>query len=79
MADNIFSISAAFGRRRPRSQREACTELLVQTISLLDKHIERAEKLLGPDKAHLFLRAIDSHIADKLGASVPTQTQCEQS
>jgi hypothetical protein len=44
----------------------ACTELLVQTIWLLDKQIERAEELLGADQAHLFVRAIEAHIADKL-------------
>jgi hypothetical protein len=75
MADNILPLSAAFGRRRPSGQRQDCTELLVQTISLLQKQIERAEQLLGPDQAHLFLRAIDAHIADKLAASLQTQTQ----
>jgi hypothetical protein len=40
--------------------------LLAETIGLLDKHIERAEELLGADRAHLFLRAIEEHVADKL-------------
>jgi hypothetical protein len=79
MADNIFPISVTFNRRWPGRRREACTELLVQTISLLDKQIERAEELLGRDNAHLFLRAIDAHITDKLGAGEQTQTQREQS
>jgi hypothetical protein len=49
---------------------QACAELLAQTIWLLDKRIERSEELLGPDRAHLFLRAIKAHVADKLRASV---------
>jgi hypothetical protein len=44
----------------------ACAELLAETIGLLDQQIERAEKLLGADRAHLFLRAIKEHVADKL-------------
>ena len=44
---------------------QACTELLAQTIEFLDKQIERADELLGADRAHLFLRAIDAHVADK--------------
>ena len=45
---------------------QACAELLAETIGLLDKQIERAEELLGTDRAHLFLRAIEEHVADKL-------------
>jgi hypothetical protein len=39
---------------------------LAETIGLLDQQIERAEELLGADRAHLFLRAIKEHVADKL-------------
>jgi hypothetical protein len=52
---------------------QTCTELLAQTIWHLDKQIERAEELLGTDRAHLFLRAIDAHVADKLDTSVQLQ------
>ena len=51
----------------------ACAELLAETIGLLDQQIERAEELLGADRAHLFLRAIDAHVADKLHASLQLQ------
>ena len=44
----------------------ASVELLAETIGLLDKQVERAEELLGADRAHLFLRAIEEHVADKL-------------
>ena len=56
---------------------QAYTELLVQTISLLDKQIERAEQLLGADRTHHFLRAIDAHVVDKLDSS--SQLQGNQS
>jgi hypothetical protein len=52
---------------------QAYTELLMQTISLLDKQIERAEKLSGADRVHHFLRAIEAHVADKLRVSVQLQ------
>jgi hypothetical protein len=68
MADNILLMPASFG-----TTTQACTELLAQTIWQLDKQIERAEELLGADRAHLFLRAIDAHVADKLGASLQLQ------
>jgi hypothetical protein len=45
---------------------QACTELLSQTIWLLDKQIERAEDLLGNDPAHHFVRAIETHMVNKL-------------
>jgi hypothetical protein len=43
-----------------------CAELLAETIGLLDQQIERAEELLGADRAHLVLRAIKEYVADKL-------------
>jgi hypothetical protein len=49
---------------------QAYTELLVQTIGELDKQIERAEELLGADREHHFLCAINSHIVDKLDAAL---------
>jgi hypothetical protein len=52
---------------------QAYTELLAQTIWLLDKQIERAEELLGADQAHLFLYAIDALVVDKLHASLQLQ------
>jgi hypothetical protein len=52
---------------------QACTKLLAETIWLVDKQIEGAEELLGADQAHLFLRAIDAHVADKLHASLQLQ------
>ena len=73
MTDKIVRVQASRGTILD----PACTELLAETIWLLDKQIERAEELLGADRAHLFLRAIDSHLADKLGASL--QKQGEQS
>ena len=52
---------------------QAYTQLLVQTISLLDKQIDCAEELLGADRVHHFLRAIEAHVADKLDASLQLQ------
>jgi hypothetical protein len=70
MADNIVLIPSSRGTMSAPQTAQACTELLAQTIWLLDKQIERAEELLGADRAHLFLRAIDAHVVDKLGASL---------
>jgi hypothetical protein len=53
---------------------QACAELLAQTVWLLDKQIESAEELLGADRAHLFLRAIGAHVADKLQAMEGNQS-----
>jgi hypothetical protein len=47
-----------------------CTELLAQTIAFLEKQIENAERLIGADRADIFLRAIEAHIADKLSAEL---------
>ena len=52
---------------------QACTELLAQTIGLLDKQIERAEELLGADRAYHFLRAIEAHVVDKLDGRLQLQ------
>jgi hypothetical protein len=41
---------------------QAYTELLVETIGHLDKQIERAEELLGADRAHHFLRAMEAQL-----------------
>ena len=72
-ADNVVLMSTSRWTMLDAHASQACTELLAETIWLLDKQIERAEELLGPDRAHLFLRAIDSHIADRLGASLQKQ------
>jgi hypothetical protein len=73
MTDNILLMPASFGTMLAPQTTQACTELLAQTIWQLDKQIKRAEELLGADRAHLFLRAIDAHVADKLGASLQLQ------
>ena len=70
VADNIVLMPASRGSTLAPEAAQACTELLAQTIRLLDKQIKRAEELLGADRARLFLHAIDAHIADKLGASL---------
>jgi hypothetical protein len=66
MTDNILRMPRARGTTLDPETARACTELLAQTIWHLDKQIERAEELLGADRAHLFLRAIDAHVVDKL-------------
>jgi hypothetical protein len=67
MADNDV-LTPTFGTMLAPQVAQACTELLAHTIGFLDKQIERAEELLGADRAHLFLRAIDAHIATELDA-----------
>ena len=66
MTDNIVRMPGSRGTMLDPETARACTELLAQTIWHLDKQIERAEELLGADRAHLFLRAIDAHVVDKL-------------
>ena len=73
MADNIVGMPASRGTMLDPETARACTELLAQTIWLLDKQIERAEELLGADRAHLFLRAIDAHVVDKLDGRLELQ------
>ena len=73
MSNNIVHMSASRGRTLPPESARACAKLLVETIGLLDKQIERAEELLGTDRAHLFLRAINAHVADKLELSLQLQ------
>jgi len=73
MADNIVGVSASRGTTLEPETAQACIELLAQTIWHLDKQIERAEELLGAHGAHLFLRAIDAHVANKLRASFNLQ------
>ena len=73
MADNIVLMPSSCWTTLAPEAAQACTELLAQTIWLLDKQIERAEELLGADRARLFLRAIDAHVADKLDASLQLQ------
>jgi hypothetical protein len=75
MADNIVRMPASGGTILDPKTAQACAELLAQTIWQLDQQIERAEELLGADRAHLFLRAIESHVADKLGASLRLQSK----
>jgi hypothetical protein len=66
MAGNIVLMPTSRGTTLDPKTAQACTELLVHTIWLLDKQIEHAEELLGADRAHHFLRAIEEHVADKL-------------
>jgi hypothetical protein len=66
MADKI--VRASRGTMLAPETAQAYTELLVQTIWLLDQQIEHADELLGADRAHHFLRAINSHVVDKLDA-----------
>jgi hypothetical protein len=73
MADKIVLMPSSRWTTLGPEAAQACTELLAQTIEFLDRQIERAEELLGADRAHLFLRAIDAHVADKLGASLQSQ------
>ena len=77
MTDNIVRMPRSRGTMLDPETPQACTELLAQTIWLLDKKIERAEELLGGNGAHRFLRAIEAHVADKLHAS--SQLQRRQS
>ena len=73
MADNIVLMPTSGGSTLALEAAQACTELLAEMIWLLDKQIERAEELLGADRAHLFLRALDAHVVDKLDASLQSQ------
>lgn len=75
MADNILRMPTSGGTILDPKTGQACAELLAQTIWQLDQQIERAEELLGADRAHLFLRAIESHVADELGASLRLQSK----
>jgi hypothetical protein len=74
MADNIVLMPASRGTTLDAETAKAYTELLVQTIWLLDKQIGRAERLLGTDRAHHLLRAIEAHVVDKLHASLQLQS-----
>ena len=73
MADNILRMPASRGTALDRKTARAYTESLAQTIWHLDKQIERAEELLGPHGARLFLRAIDAHVVDKLDGRLQLQ------
>ena len=73
MAGNILRMPASRGTTLGPETAQACTELLTQTIWHLDKQIERAEELLGADRAHLFVRAIEAHVADKLDGRLQLQ------
>jgi hypothetical protein len=73
MADNIVLMPASRGTKLALDAMQAYTELLVQTIWHLDKQMERAEELLGADRAHHFLRAIEAHVVDKLDARLQLQ------
>jgi hypothetical protein len=70
MLGNIVVMFPVREARLSPQTAEACTELLAQTIEFLDKQIVSAKELLSTDRAHLLLRAIEAHIADKLGASL---------
>jgi hypothetical protein len=72
MADNILRMPSRGTTLDPKTA-QAYTELLVQTICILDKQIEFAEELSGANRAHHFLRAIEAHVADKLRVSVQLQ------
>jgi hypothetical protein len=71
--NNIVLIPASRRTTLAPEAAQGCTQLLAQTIEFLDKQIERAKELLGADRAHLFLCAIDAHVVDKLDASVQLQ------
>jgi hypothetical protein len=73
MADNIVRMPGSRGTMLDPETAQACTELLAQTIWLLDKQIARAEELVGADGAHHFLRAIEAHVADKLDGRLQLQ------
>jgi hypothetical protein len=77
MVDNIVLMPASRRSTLAPVAAQACIELLAQTILQLDKQIERAEELLGADRADLFLRAIEAHVADKVRAM--SQLQSNQS
>jgi hypothetical protein len=66
MAGNIVLMPTSRGTMLDPKTAQACAELLAETIWLLDKQIELAAELLGADRARLFLRAIEEHVADKL-------------
>jgi hypothetical protein len=70
MTDNIVRMRGSRETILDPQTAQSCTELLAQTIGLLDKQIERAEELLGADRVHYFLRAIDEYVVDKLHASL---------
>jgi hypothetical protein len=74
MAGNILRMPASRGTTLDPKIAQAYTELLVQTIWLLDKQIERAEELSGADQAHDFLRAIEAHVVDKLDGRLKLQS-----
>jgi hypothetical protein len=73
MADNILLMPASRGTKLALDTMQAYTELLMQTIWHLDEQIERAEELLGAERAQHFLRAISAHVGDKLDASLQLQ------
>ena len=54
MADKIVLMPSSRWTTLGPEAAQACTELLAQTIWLLDKQIEHAGELLGADRAHLF-------------------------
>ena len=60
MADKI--VRASRGTMLAPETAQAYTELLVQTIWLLDQQIEHADELLGADRAHHFLRAMEAQL-----------------
>jgi uncharacterized membrane protein YdbT with pleckstrin-like domain len=64
--DNILLIFPSRWAILDPQTTQACSELLAQTIGFVDKQIERAGELVGTDRADLFLRAIEAHVADKL-------------
>jgi hypothetical protein len=70
MVDNIVRMPATRGTTLDPKTSQAYTELLVQTIWLLEKQIESAEELLGADRVHHFLRAIDEYVVDKLHGAI---------
>ena len=73
MADNVVHMPASCGTALDRKTALACTELLVQTIWHLDEQIERAQELLGANRAYHFLRAIEAHVVDKLDGRLQLQ------
>jgi hypothetical protein len=66
MTDNIVRLPASRGTTLESETAQAYTELLVQTIWLLDKQIECARQLPGADPGRHFLRAVEAHIETEL-------------
>ena len=74
MTDNVVRMPAPCRTKLDAKTAQACTELLAQTIWLLDQQIERAEVLLGRDPTCVILRAIGAHVETELDARLQSQS-----